>query len=83
MGGGHFGGEGFGRGFEGSHFAERGHFDHDRGFGRDRRFDRDRRFAHLRFGPAWDYGYYDYGCSDSYGYPYYTYYPNNCYPPGY
>jgi hypothetical protein len=68
---GHFGGPGgaFGRGFAGHHFAStRGHFNHDRRFGR-----------RLRFGPGWDYGSYDYGCS--YGYPYYN--PYSCYLPAY
>lgn len=68
---GHFGGEAFGRGFAGQHFSEtRGRFDHDR------RFDRG-----LRFGPGWDYGYYDHGCR--YGYPYYNYNPYSCYLPAY
>ena len=79
FGGGHFGGaeigRGFGRGFEGSHFAGR-----HGNFGRERGFDRDRGFDHRRFGrgfgfvPSWDYGLYDFGCS--YGYP--TYYGYSC-----
>jgi hypothetical protein len=69
MGGGFGRGGEFGRGFAGRHFAEtRGRFDHDRRFGR-------------RFGPGWDYGYYDYGCN--YGYPYYNYSSYSCYLPEY
>jgi hypothetical protein len=68
MGGG-FGGAHMGGGFAGRHFAgTRGHFAQDRRLGRS-----------LRFGPVWDYGSYDYGCS--YGYPYYN--PYSCYLPGY
>jgi hypothetical protein len=70
----HSGGSAFGRGFAGPHFAEtRGHFDHGRR-------DHDRRFRGFGFGPDWDYGYYDYGCS--YGHPYYNY-SYNCYSPAY
>jgi hypothetical protein len=86
FGGARLSGEAFGR--DGPDFGRmRGHFDHDRGFDRDRRIDRDRRFARFSFGPDWDYGYYNYGCS--YGYPYYRLYYNsyhgayNCYLPSY
>jgi hypothetical protein len=69
---GHVGAPGgaFGRSFAGQRFAgTRGRFEHDGRFGRRLRF----------FGPGWDYGSYDYGCS--YGYPYYS--PYSCYLPMY
>ena len=68
---GHFGrpGGASGRGVASQHFAgRRGNFAHGRRFG-----------PRFRFGPGWDYGVYDYGCS--YGYPYYN--PYNCDLPGY